>query len=164
MSASPCSIKMGLNPLLKIIDLVVDPIGNGRGRIAFDRTLATPLMIALGSDRRAEVDDIVPEMLTAPSGTQAPLLSRRGFPGDILLSDGERYGCRLWLLARSGNSETTRVAADGYAVEAVASIETYHGVTVDVVTSWYNRARGVLQVTAAQSGTTVGAGSRVTVL
>ncbi|CAI9120457.1 phage GP46 family protein [Brytella acorum] len=162
MSASACTIKMGMNPRLSIIDLAIDPIGNGRGRIAIDRTLATPLMIALGSDRRAEPDDVVPEMLTAPPGTAAPLLSRRGFPGDVLLSDGERYGCRMWLLSRAGNTETTRVAAAGYGAEAVAPIESYHGVTIDVVASWYDRARGVLQVTATQSGQSVG--TRVTVL
>ncbi|WP_122050350.1 phage GP46 family protein [Asaia bogorensis] len=156
-AASFSSMKLGINPVSGGIDLVIDATGDGRGRIAIDRTPATPLLIALCSDRLAAPDDIVPEMQTALPGTQAPLFSRRGWVGDILLESGQRYGSRAWLLSRARASEATRVAAESYTDEAVASIADYHGIDIQTSASWYDKSRGILLVTASASGLSVNA-------
>ncbi len=150
-------MKLGINPGTGAIDLVIDPIGSGRGRIAIDRTPTTPLLIALCSDRRAAADDVVPEMQTAPSGTAAPLFSRRGWVGDILLEPGQRFGSRAWLLSRARATEATRVAAEGYAEEAIASIADYHGIDIETSASWYDRSRGILLISASTLGLSVNA-------
>jgi len=156
-AASFAAMKLGINPGLGVIDLVIDPVANGRGRIAIDRTPATPLLIALCTDRRADPNDVVPDMLTAPAGTVAPLFSRRGWVGDILLAAGQRYGSRAWLLSRARASDATRIAAEDYAAEAVAPIADYHGIDIDVAASWYDKARGILLVSASTLGLTVNA-------
>jgi|GEM_PF-724933 len=156
-AASFSSMKLGINPVSGVIDFAIDPIGNGRGRIAIDRTPATPLLIALCSDRRAASDDAVPEMLTASPGAVAPVFSKRGWVGDILLAAGQRYGSRAWLLSRARASEGTRVTAQNYADEAVASIADYHGIDIDTSASWYDKSRGILLVTASALGLTVNA-------
>ncbi len=156
-AASFSSMKLGINPVSGAIDLVIDPTGNGRGRIAIDRTPATPLLIALCSDRRAAPDDVVPEMQSASTGTVPPLFSRRGWVGDILLPAGQRYGSRSWLLSRARASEATRVAAQDYADEAVASIADYHGIEIATSASWYDKSRGILLVTASALGLSVNA-------
>jgi len=153
--AAFCSMKMGMNPLLSVVDLVIDPIGNGRGRIAIDRTPVTPLLLALGSDRRADPDDVVPEMQTAQPGTLASLFSRRGWVGDPLLPAGRRYGSRFWLLARGKANEPTRLAALDYATEATQPIADYHDIEIDQSASWYDRTRGILMVTVSAVGLSV---------
>ncbi|MPW00069.1 phage GP46 family protein [Bombella apis] len=140
-------------------DLVITPAGGGRGRVSFDRTLASPLLIALGSDRRAAPDDMVPSLLTAPDGTAVPLGARRGWVGDILLADGQRLGSRLWLLERARRDESTRLAAEDYANEAVAAIADYHATELTVTASWQRSPgeglRGVLAVTVQGGGVSV---------
>ncbi|MUH02189.1 hypothetical protein GM609_01570 [Bombella sp. ESL0387] len=140
-------------------DLVITPAGGGRGRVSFDRTLTSPLLIALGSDRRAAPDDMVPSLLTAPDGTAVPLGARRGWVGDILLADGQRLGSRLWLLERAKRDESTRLAAEDYANEAVTAIADYHDTELTVSASWQRSPgeglRGVLAVTVQGGGVSV---------
>ena len=140
-------------------DLVITPAGSGRGRVSFDRTLASPLLVALGSDRRAAPDDTVPSLLTAPDGTAVPLGARRGWVGDILLTDGQRLGSRLWLLERARRAESTRLAAQDYAKEAVTAIADYHDTELTVSASWQRSPgeglRGVLAVTVQGGGVSV---------
>ena len=157
-----CSMKLGVNPALGVLDLVIDPVGGGRGRLAIDRTAATPLLIALGTDRRADSDDVLPEMMTAPPGAQPGLFARRGWVGDICLPAGERYGWKGWLLGRAGNTEATRVAAQDYAATAIAPIADYHGVEIDAAASWYDRTRGILQIVVTAANIRVA--QRVTAL
>ncbi|MBU2653462.1 phage GP46 family protein [Acidomonas methanolica] len=157
-----CSLRLGVNPALGVLDLVIDPIGNGRGRMAIDRTPATPLLIALGTDRRADADDVLPEMMTAPAGARPGLFAYRGWAGDICLPAEQRYGWKGWLLARAGNTEATRVAAADYAAQAVSPIAEYHGVEIDTSASWYDRARGILQITVSAAAVRVA--QRVTAL
>lgn len=140
-------------------DLVITPAGGGRGRVSFDRTLASPLLIALGSDRRAAPDDTVPSLLTAPDGTAVPLGARRGWVGDILLADGQRLGSRLWLLERAKRDEAARLAAEDYANEAVGPIADYHDTELMVSASWQRSpgegVRGILAVTVQGGGVSV---------
>ena len=140
-------------------DLVITPAGGGRGRVSFDRTLTSPLLIALGSDRRAAPDDTVPSLLTAPDGTAVPLGARRGWVGDVLLADGQRLGSRLWLLERDRRDENARLAAEDYATEAISGIADYHGAELTVSASWQRSPgegmRGVLAVTVQGGGVSV---------
>ncbi|WP_282803061.1 phage GP46 family protein [Bombella apis] len=140
-------------------DLVITPAGGGRGRVSFDRTLTSPLLIALGSDRRAAPDDTVPSLLTAPDGTAVPLGARRGWVGDVLLADGQRLGSRLWLLERARRAESTRLAAEDYANEAVTAIADYHATELTVSANWQRSPgaglRGVLAVTVQGGGVSI---------
>ncbi|MFT8643493.1 MAG: phage GP46 family protein [Gluconacetobacter sp.] len=149
------TIKLGIHPLLSIVDLVIDPIGMGYGRIAIDRTVATPLLIALGTDRRADPDDVVPEMLAAPPGTVELLFARRGWVGDVLLPAAERYGTRAWLYTRGKATDGTRVAVADCTAQAVAPIAAYHGIEIETGARWHDRARGILLTTASAAGLSV---------
>ena len=98
-----------------------DVLFNGRD-FALDRTAATPVLIALGSDRRARSDDELPQ----PDGDAlAPLTlsGRRGWWGDALDVNGRRIGSRLWLLVRKKDTEATRKLAETILAEALKRIE-----------------------------------------
>ncbi|MFT9448437.1 phage GP46 family protein [Gluconobacter japonicus] len=143
-----CTMQIGINALTGVCDLMIVPTGNGRGRIAVDRTPVSSLLIALGSDRRADTDDVIPELLTAPAGTEGGLFSRRGWPGDVLLPDGQRLGNRFWLYERGKQDETTRQDVENAAAEAVEPIADYHGIEIDASAAWGTQ-RGLLNVTVS---------------
>lgn len=124
-------------------DLVITPAGGGVGRVSFDATLASPLLIALSADRRAAPDDDVPPLLTAPSSTTIPFGAKRGWVGDVLLTEGQRLGSKLWLLERAKRSEATRLAAEDYAHEAVAAIGSYHRVNLTIDATWQPTSAGI---------------------
>ena len=148
-------MQMGINPLTGGCDLVIAPSGKGRGRIGIDRSPASSLLLALGPDRRAAPDDIPPEMQTAPSGTAVGLFSRRGWVGDILLPEGQRRGSRVWLYERGKRNEDTRSGVAGALTEAVAPIEDYHGIGVNVSAQWSPARRDLLVATVSALGVTV---------
>lgn len=141
-------MQIGINALMGACDLMIVPTGNGRGRIAVDRTPVSSLLIALGSDRRADPDDVIPELLTAPAGTEGGLFSRRGWPGDVLLPDGQRLGNRFWLYERGKQDEPTRQDVENAAAEAVEPIADYHGIEIDASAAWGTQ-RGLLNVTVS---------------
>lgn len=134
-------------------DLVVTPTGNGRGRIAIDTTAATALLIALGTDRRAEPDDTLPDAVTGLPAQSAGLLARRGWVGDVCLPEGQRLGTRAWLEARGKQTEDTRARLAGYTAESVEPIADYYGVEIDTGAAWL--ADGTIQITAQESATSV---------
>ncbi|MBM9400387.1 phage GP46 family protein [Gluconacetobacter azotocaptans] len=146
MAPTFSSVGLGYSPALGMVDLVVGATGGGRGRVDIDRTPATPLLIAMGSDRRANPDDRIP-------GGRTDIFAKRGWVGDPLLPDGQRLGCRNWLLEDAKQDEVTRVMCANYTAEAVESVADYYGITIDTAAAWI--ARGVLQATAATSGTTI---------
>jgi phage gp46-like protein len=83
-----------LQPLVTM-DILLKPMGT------LDETqeLATSLLIALGTDRLAEPDDDLPDLL-GPDG----VVDRRGWWGDLdaeLLHNGWPIGSRLWELMRA---------------------------------------------------------------
>ncbi|WP_062497088.1 phage GP46 family protein [Gluconobacter potus] len=150
-----CTMQMGISPLTGGCDLVIAPSGNGRGRIDIDRTPASSLLIAIGTDRRADPDDVTPDMQTAPTGTAAGLFSRRGWVGDILLPSGQRLGSRVWLYERGKRNEATRTGIAEALTEAVAPIEDYHGIEVSVDVQWNSSHREWLNATVSTLGTAV---------
>ncbi len=88
-------------------DLLVE--GND---LALDSGLETAVLISLFTDRRAKVDDALPD----PSSTD-----RQGWFGDLILpiEEGDQIGSRLWLLRRSKNLPINRNKAKKYIEEAL---------------------------------------------
>lgn len=80
--------------------------------LASDRGLMTAALLSLFTDRRAEVDD------KPPSGDPR---DRRGWWADEFLEvEGDKYGSRLWLLARAKATNETALRAKEYIREALA--------------------------------------------
>lgn len=107
------------------------------GDLVLDRTPATAMLVSLGTDRRAEADDDLPDGSTeasiALSGRFNP---RRGWAGDALDAEGRRIGGRLWLLDRAKRTEETRQRAVTYAEQALAWLSDEHGMAVEVTGGW----------------------------
>ncbi len=78
-----------------------------------DAGLETAVIISLFTDRRARVDDPLPD-LDNPD--------RRGWWGDLALPEveGDQIGSRLWLLERAKTTEDVLVRAKEYTEEALA--------------------------------------------
>lgn len=115
------------------------------GRIARDASLQSAVILSLFLDARAAADDAL------PAGTS----DRRGWLGDALSPrSGDRFGSRLWLLAREKQTEETRLRAEEYAAEALAwLIEDGLAETVEVAASWARAQTLLLRVSAAPAGT-----------
>lgn len=80
--------------------------------LATDRGLTTAVILSLFTDRRAADDDV------PPSGDPT---DRRGWWADEFLEvPGDRYGSRLWLLARAKRTNETVLRAKEYISEALA--------------------------------------------
>lgn len=144
---------MAWSPRVMACDLVIQPTGNGRGRIAIDATAATALLIALGTDRRAEPDDTLPGDVAGLPAQSAGLLAMRGWVGDICQPEGQRLGTRAWLEARGKATEETRARLAGYTAESVEPIADYHGVDIQTGAAWLTD--DTIQITAQESATSV---------
>jgi phage gp46-like protein len=99
------------------------------GDLALDATPLTPMALALLQDRRARLDDTLPDTPTDAAAPQS-LRLRRGTPLDALTTD--RAGSRLWLLARAKTSEATRLLAMEAAREALANTAAGFGLPASV--------------------------------
>lgn len=119
--------------------------------LALDTTPATALLISLGTDRRARPDDALPWPEPA-EGEPLRLDVRRGWCGDALDGEGERIGCRLWLLDRAKETESTRRRAEAYAAEGIAWLAR-RGLATTTAAAWLRR--GVLAITARAGRTQV---------
>lgn len=99
------------------------------GALARDDGLRTAVLLSLFCDARAAPDDPVPDPLNP---------DRRGWIGDVLAPvDGDRWGSRLWLLAREKQTEATRRRAELYAREALAwLVEDGLAARVEVEAAW----------------------------
>lgn len=124
-------MKMRWSPAVQACDLVIDAVGNSRGRIAVDETAATALLVALLSNRRADTDDVLPPDLTPGlAGQDDGLMARRGWAGDPLLADGERLGSKFWLRERDKATDDLLSALEDDAATATGAIADYHGVDI----------------------------------
>lgn len=112
------------------------------GVLEMETSLQTAVFISLFSDRRALPDDVLP--FPEKAGPLPP--NRRGTACDALLEkNGDRWGSRLWLLARAKQTEETRQAAEDYSYEALQwLIDDKQLQAVVVTASWISK--GVLKL------------------
>ncbi len=119
------------DPQAPLCDLVFDGVG-----FPFDTTAATPLLISLGTERRADPDDVPPGTVNDADTYDAGAPSaRRGWTGDALDPNGALIGCRHWLLDDAKQTLDTRQLAIDYTVEGIAWIEQL-GVSTAADASW----------------------------
>ena len=119
------------------------------GDLVLDETPATPMLISLGSDRRAAADDTLPTGITelnAPSSW----VERRGWAGDALDAGGRRIGVKLWLLDRAKQTEVVRLAAETWTGEAFAWVAEETGQAAEISATWVRR--GLLAIRVAVDG------------
>lgn len=139
---------LAFDPTSRRADLVLGEDGD----LLLDETPATPMLISLGTDRRAEPDDELPTGIDALNA-QTSFVARRGWVGDALDSRGRKIGCRIWLLDRAKQTETTRRFCEIWAEEALAWAEAEIGQAAEVAAEWLRR--GVLALRCAVDGTVV---------
>lgn len=78
--------------------------------LARDAGLETAVSLSLFTDRRAEDGDVLPAFET----------DRRGWwADDVAAVEGDRFGSRLWMLARAPATQDTLARAEEYAREAL---------------------------------------------
>jgi phage gp46-like protein len=77
-----------------------------------DDGLTTSVLISLFSDRRADVDDILPDEWSG---------NRRGWWGDLInpINEDDKIGSKLWLLSREKTEENVLKKAKIYVEEAL---------------------------------------------
>ncbi len=123
-------IKLEPNSSTKIIDIAIN------GSIANDGDLRTAVIISLLTNRRADIDDILPE----DTGDKNSIIpeDRQGWVGDALPEvAGDLIGSRLWLLSRGKQTEETRQKAIEYAKEALQwLIDDGHALDMRVTAEW----------------------------
>ena len=122
------------------------------GDLVMDRTPLTPMLVSLGTDRRARPDDELPTGITelnAPSS----FVERRGWAGDALDARGRLIGSRLWLLDRAKETEITRRLCEEWAKEALGWAEEELERAAEVTAEWARRS--VLKLTCFVDGTRV---------
>lgn len=87
--------------------------------LVLDDTPLPAILLSVGLDRRASPDDDLPEGRTQ---FLAPISfsERRGGLIDGLTPSGDRAGCKMWLLDRAKETETTRQLAVYYLAEGLA--------------------------------------------
>ena len=132
MAAGPfCDLMMAYDASTAKCDLVFDGT-----RLVLDRTAQTALLISIGTERRADPDDVPPGTQTdADTYSGGRPSARRGWTGDGLDANGRRIGSRLWLLDDAKQTAETRQAAADYAAEAIAWIDE-KGVAIATDASW----------------------------
>ena len=95
----------------------------------------TPVLIALGCERRARPDDELPDAqgdFYAPSAINP----KRGFPGDALDPQYRLTGSRLWVFQRRKHDEPTRRGVETAVGEALVDFATDNGLAIAVLVRW----------------------------
>lgn len=129
------------------------------GDLLLDETALTPMLISLGSDRRAQPDDVLPSGVDALNAASS-FVARRGWPGDALDAYGRRIGSRLWLLDRAKQHELTELFVQDVTREALRWVGRETGVPAAVSTAWLSR--GLLGLTCRVADTELEIPLRVT--
>jgi phage gp46-like protein len=120
------------------------------GDLLLDETPLTPMLISLGSDRRAKADDALPQGRDALN-VSASFVLRRGWAGDALDPYGRRIGSRLWLLERAKQHELTELFVQDAAAEALRWVGEETGSPAQITTAWPRR--GMLALTCRVADT-----------
>ncbi len=98
--------------------------------IVQDDGLRSAIAVSLFSNARANIEEL-------PDGEK----NRQGWWGDMISEiEGDQIGSKLWLLARSKQTEETRKRAEEYAIEALAWLVLDKvAQSVDVTAEWVSR-------------------------
>lgn len=111
------------------------------GDLDIDETPVTPMLISIGSDARAAIDDPLPagqEWTNVDPGENL----RRGWPCDALDPRGRRRGSKLWLLDRAFKTEETRLFAETALKTSLAWAEAETGRPAEISVFWLPDQRG----------------------
>ncbi|MDI4664722.1 phage GP46 family protein [Xanthobacter autotrophicus] len=124
------------------VALVYDPVTRRAdaqlgddGDLLLDETPITPMLITIGSDRRARPDDELPSG-RSELNVPASFVERRGWAGDALDVRGDLIGCRLWLLERAKHTELTRLMTAEWLGEGFAWVEQESGRAATIEVEW----------------------------
>lgn len=107
-------------------------------QLATDDGLETAVVLSLFTDRRAALDDLLPDSTA----------DRRGWFGDGFADvDGDRIGSHLWLLAREKQTNEVLQRAREYARDALRwLIDDAVARAVDVQASWLRQGVLLLEI------------------
>lgn len=148
MPADFLDLAFVFDPATRRCDLALD----ADGALVLDDTPATPMLISLGSDRRARPDDPLPDGI-GDLNRPTSFIARRGWAGDAVDGQGRLIGSRLWLLDRAKESELTRRLVVEWASEALAWVEAETSAAAEVTAEWVRRS--VLRLVARVDETRV---------
>lgn len=128
---------------MRCCDLVFDGTD-----FVLDDTPATPLLIAIGCNRRAHADDDIPNVSFDPT-VPSTLLARGGWPGDALDSAGALIGSRVWVYLAQKQTEPVRRGIEGAAAEALDFFESVREQAVALSVTYPQRGQVKLAVDVA---------------
>lgn len=103
--------------------------------LAVDETPATPMLITIGSDRRARPDDELPSGISELN-QPVSFVERRGWAGDALDLSYRLIGVRLWLLERAKQTEITRRMCEEWLKEGFAWVREETGKSAAIEVQW----------------------------
>lgn len=105
------------------------------GDLVIDETPITAILLSVGLDRRANLDDPLPEG-RSQFLTQSGIDTRRGAAADALDPSGDRIGSRCWLLDRAKSTETTRLLYLHWLGESLEWVRADFGISAEIEVEW----------------------------
>jgi phage gp46-like protein len=111
-----------------------DLVFNGRD-FTLDNTPVTAVLTAVGIDRRAHTDDVLPDTLSN-NYNPAALNARRGWAGDALDAAGDLVGSRMWVVGFGKQTEATRLLAEGALQETLEPLANARNWPMSVLVEW----------------------------
>lgn len=103
--------------------------------LVLDTTPVSAILVSIGLDRRADVDDPLPEgrsQFLAP----ASFSERRGAIADAFEASGALTGSKLWQLERAKETETTRLLCEFWLEEALSWAVEVTGEPAEIEVEW----------------------------
>lgn len=103
--------------------------------LVLDTTPVSAMLVSIGLDRRADVDDPLPEgrsQFLAP----ASFSERRGAIADAFEASGALTGSKLWQLERAKETETTRLLCEFWLEEALSWAVEVTGEPAEIEVEW----------------------------
>jgi phage gp46-like protein len=125
--------KLIYDPLLRRCTLAFNGVD-----LQIDATPVTPVLIAIGCDRRAHPDDVLPDVV-ANAYAPGRLNARRGWCGDALDTLGRLVGSRMWLYQVGKQDEATRRGAEGAIAEALGPVAKQRDWPIAITVTWVRK-------------------------
>ena len=154
MAADFIDVALIFDPETRTVDAELGADGD----LLLDETALTPMLISLGTDRRARPDDALPQGRDALN-VSSSFVTRRGWSGDALDPYGRRAGSRLWLMERAKQHELSDLFVMDAAREALRWVEAETGTPARISVSWPRH--GLLALTCGIGDTEFDYGLRV---